>query len=37
MGKLIFIDIDGTLTVAGENIPPSSAVEAIKMAQKKRT
>lgn len=35
MGKLIFIDIDGTLTVAGENIPPSSAVEAIKMAQKK--
>lgn len=27
--KLIFLDIDGTLTVPGENIPPESAVEAI--------
>ena len=27
--KLIFLDIDGTLTVPGENTPPESAVEAI--------
>lgn len=32
--KLIFIDIDGTLTPAGENTPPDSAVKAIKDAQK---
>lgn len=32
--KLIFVDIDGTLTVAGENTPPDSAVKAIKDAQK---
>jgi len=31
--KLIFLDIDGTLTVAGENIPPKSAIEAIKKTQ----
>ncbi len=31
--KLIFIDIDGTLTVPGENEPPKSAVEAIRKAQ----
>ena len=33
--KLIFLDIDGTLTRAGENIPPDSAIYAIKMAQAK--
>ena len=33
--KLIFIDIDGTLTVPGENIPPDSAVEAIRKTQSK--
>ena len=32
--KLIFIDIDGTLTPAGENTPPDSAVQAIRGAQK---
>lgn len=32
--KLIFIDIDGTLTPAGENTPPDSAVQAIRDAQK---
>lgn len=31
--KLIFIDIDGTLTPAGENTPPASAVQAIRDAQ----
>ena len=31
--KLIFLDIDGTLTVAGSNVPPASAVDAIKKAQ----
>lgn len=31
--KLIFVDIDGTLTPAGTNIPPDSAVQAIRMAQ----
>ena len=31
--KLIFLDIDGTLTPPGSNIPPASAVEAIKKAQ----
>lgn len=31
--KLIFVDIDGTLTPAGTNVPPDSAVEAIKKAQ----
>ncbi len=32
--KLIFIDIDGTLTPPGENIPPASAVQAIHDARK---
>lgn len=31
--KVIFLDIDGTLTVAGSNIPPESALQAIHMAQ----
>lgn len=33
--KVIFIDIDGTLTEPGSNIPPASALEAVKAAQKK--
>ena len=33
--KLIFLDIDGTLTVPGTNEPPQSALDAIKAAQKK--
>lgn len=33
--KLIFLDIDGTLTRAGENVPPDSALYAIKMTQAK--
>ncbi|MBQ7196479.1 MAG: HAD family hydrolase [Synergistaceae bacterium] len=33
--KLIFVDIDGTLTVPGENIPPHTAVEAINKARAK--
>ena len=32
--KLIFLDIDGTLTPAGSNVPPDSALEAIRAAQK---
>ena len=31
--KLIFLDIDGTLTKPGENIPPQSAVDAINKAR----
>ena len=31
--KLIFLDIDGTLTPAGSNTPPESALEAIRAAQ----
>ena len=31
--KLIFLDIDGTLVVAGKNDPPASAMEAIRRAQ----
>ena len=34
MGKLIFLDIDGTLTVPGNNVPPDSALEAIRSAQR---
>lgn len=34
MRKLIFLDIDGTLTPAGTNVPPDSAVRAIHLAQK---
>lgn len=33
--KLIFLDIDGTLTKPGENIPPQSAVDAIAKARTK--
>lgn len=33
--KLIFLDIDGTLTEPGSNTPPASAVEAIRGAQAK--
>ena len=33
--KLIFLDIDGTLTPAGSNLPPQSAQEAIRRAQAK--
>ena len=33
--KLIFLDIDGTLTVPGSNEPPQSALDAIRAAQKK--
>ena len=31
--KLIFLDIDGTLTPAGSNVPPQSALEAIEKAR----
>ena len=31
--KLIFLDIDGTLTPAGSNTPPESAMRAVKQAQ----
>ncbi|MBR0203954.1 MAG: HAD family phosphatase [Synergistaceae bacterium] len=31
--KLIFLDIDGTLTIPGENVPPKSAVDAINKAR----
>lgn len=33
MGKIIFLDIDGTLTVAGSNVPPESALIAIRKAR----
>lgn len=33
-GKIIFLDIDGTLTEAGTNVPPESAVKAIRAAQR---
>ena len=33
--KLIFLDIDGTLTPPGSNTPPESAVQAIRKAQEK--
>ena len=33
--KLIFLDIDGTLTRPGENVPPDSALQAIKKTQEK--
>ena len=32
--KLIFLDIDGTLTPAGSNVPPPSALDAIDAARK---
>ncbi len=31
--RLIFLDIDGTLTEPGFNVPPDSALEAIKIAR----
>lgn len=31
--KVIFLDIDGTLTEPGNNVPPASALEAVKNAQ----
>ena len=34
-GKLIFLDIDGTLTQPGHNEPPESALAAIREAQKR--
>lgn len=33
--KLIFLDIDGTLTEPGSNVPPESALKAIRAAQEK--
>ena len=33
--KLIFLDIDGTLTMPGSNEPPQSALDAIRASQKK--
>ena len=33
--KLIFLDIDGTLTPAGSNTPPESAMKAVRMARDK--
>ena len=33
--KLIFLDIDGTLTSPGSNTPPESAMKAVRMAQSK--
>ncbi len=33
--KLIFLDIDGTLTPAGSNTPPQSAMDAVRKAQVK--
>ena len=33
--KLIFLDIDGTLTEPGKNVPPLSAVEAVRRAREK--
>ena len=33
--KLIFLDIDGTLTEPGKNVPPQSAVSAVCQARKK--
>ena len=32
-GKLIFLDIDGTLTSPGSNVPPESALRAIRLAR----
>ena len=33
--KLIFLDIDGTLTEPGKNVPPRSAVRAVRLAREK--
>lgn len=35
MRKLIFLDVDGTLTEPGSNVPPESALAAVRGAQKK--
>lgn len=35
MKKLIFLDIDGTLTPPGSNVPPDSAQEAIRLARRR--
>lgn len=32
--KIIFLDIDGTLTEPGSNVPPGSALQAVRKAQK---
>ena len=32
--RLVFLDIDGTLTLPGSNVPPASALSAIKAARK---
>ena len=34
--KLIFLDVDGTLTEPGKNVPPPSALETVRRAQAKR-
>ncbi len=33
--KLIFLDIDGTLTEPGKNVPPPSAADAVRRAREK--
>ena len=33
--KLIFLDIDGTLTLPGQNVPPEGALDAIRRTQEK--
>lgn len=33
--KIIFLDIDGTLTEPGKNVPPQSALKAVRAARKK--
>ena len=33
--KIIFLDIDGTLTAAGSNVPPESALQVIRAAQER--
>ena len=35
MKKLIFLDIDGTLTEPGSNMPPESALRAVREAREK--
>lgn len=35
MRKLIFLDVDGTLTEPGSNVPPESALAAVRRAQEK--
>ena len=32
--RVVFLDIDGTLTVPGSNVPPESALQAIEKARK---